>query len=229
MTTLDIPHRWLHCRKSARGWNFQCSVDLPTLVRTHRATRYFRQLVHYIEDQNQIYDYHMALRPNFRQNNHLNIAIYFGSPNCPINPPPLPVCISCTPTHELSMTSLISEQRHTRAWLDARGRSKLIVTPIRHVERLTELTDEDGEMDAFWQDAVDLIDREVGHGIGPYPTLALNHGTYRNHAHLHLKITFEYPIWQSTIALQYKEKLRRIKQLLKDPAVIADCFSKELM
>ena len=223
MTTLHIPDRWLQPKKkSPREWLFQCSDDLPTLVQTHRAGRYFRQLIHLLEKQHHIFDYHLTLLQNSTPFNHLEITVYFGDPRRTVNPSDLPVCISCETAHELSAASLISEQQHTRAWLDARGRYKLIVTPTRHVERLTQLTD--GEMDALWKDAVDLIDREAGSLDGFYPTLAINHGTYRNHAHLHLKISFRDDVWKPTIAPRYQEKLEQINQLLQDPTIVADCF-----
>jgi diadenosine tetraphosphate (Ap4A) HIT family hydrolase len=152
--------------------------------------------------------------------------IYFGDPNCNSNPSPTPICMSCEPTHELSMASLLSEQQYTRAWLDGRARAKLILTPIRHVERLSELTDEDGEMEAFWQDAVELINRECGQLEKDYPTMILNHGKYRNHAHLHLKINFIENIWDRIIAPQHQEKLEEIKQLLQKSTVVDDCIGQ---
>src|SRR4051812_40810498 len=92
-------------------------------------------------------------------------------------------------SHELSRTTLLSEQQYTYAWLDFRNRSKLIITPKRHVERLSELKDENREMEAFWYDTVEVIDRECDHiSELNYPVLSINHGTFRKHAHIHLKI-----------------------------------------
>jgi diadenosine tetraphosphate (Ap4A) HIT family hydrolase len=226
MTSLIISPEWLIPKKCHNEWIFQCSVDLPDLVKTHRAASYFRQLVNLLEHDHQIVDYHLKLQHNLTRNNQLDVLIYFGDPNCTTDPSTTSVCISCDSTHELSMASLLSEQQHTRAVLDARARSKLILIPIRHVKRLSELIDEDGEMEAFWHDAVELVNREVGQLENYYPSMALNHGTYRTHAHLHLKINFTDNIWNRIIAPRHLEKLQKIKQLLQKPNVVVDCFGQ---
>ncbi|CAF1442476.1 unnamed protein product [Adineta steineri] len=65
----------------------------------------------------------------------------------------------------------------------------LILTPKRHIKRLSELKHENGEMEAFWYDTVKIINR-VYNNIDEliYPVLSLNHGTFRTHAYMHLKI-----------------------------------------
>jgi diadenosine tetraphosphate (Ap4A) HIT family hydrolase len=226
MTSLIIPNNWLTPQKRRKEWIFQCSINLPDLVKTHRAASYFRRIVTLLEDDNQILDYHLKLRHNFNRNNQLDVLIYFNDPNRTENPSSASICISCEPTHELSMKSLLSEQQYTRAWLDARARSKLILTPIRHVERLSDLTDEDGEMEAFWRDAVDLVDRECNQLEQYYPNMILNHGTYRNHAHLHLKINFRDDIWNTRIAPQHQDQIKEIKQLIQETNVVKDCFGQ---
>jgi diadenosine tetraphosphate (Ap4A) HIT family hydrolase len=228
MTSLIIPRLWLTAEKSSNKWIFQCSTDLPDLVKTDRAASYFRQLINLLEIDNQILDYHLKLRHNFKRNYQLDVLIYFGDPNRTVNPSPTSVCISCEPTHELSRTSLLSEQKYTRAWLDARNRPKLILTPVRHVERLSELTDEDGEMQAFWYDAVELLNREDIQ-LENYPNMILNHGTYRNHPHLHLKFNFIDAIWNTMIAPRYQEKIKEMKQLLQQQTVVEDCFGKSYL
>jgi diadenosine tetraphosphate (Ap4A) HIT family hydrolase len=226
MTSLTIPPRWLIPQKRSREWIFQCGVSLPDLVKTNRAARYFRQLVTLLEDDNQILNYHLKLRHNSKRYNQLDVLIYFGDPNRTSNPIITPICISCEPTNELSLASLLSAQQYTRAWLDGRARAKFILTPIRHIERLSDLTDEDGEMEAFWHDAVQLIDEEVDQLENYYPTMVLNHGTYRNHAHLHLKINFAQGFWNRTIAPRHQEKLNRIENLLQDSAFVTDCLGQ---
>jgi diadenosine tetraphosphate (Ap4A) HIT family hydrolase len=226
MTSLAIPSQWLVPKQHPGKWIFQCSTDLPNLVKTHRAARYFRQLVVLLEDDSQIVDYHLELQHNFRRNNRLDVVIFFDNPIRTVNPSATSVCISCEPTHELSMTSLLSERQHTRAWLDARARPKLILTPIRHVERLSELIDENGEMEAFWQDAVELVAREAGDLERFYPNMVINHGTYRNHSHLHLKINFIKHLWNTIIAPQHQEALENIKKLLQNPTIVEDCLGE---
>ncbi|CAF0804047.1 unnamed protein product [Adineta steineri] len=227
MTSLTIPAQWLNPQKHPQEWIFRCSTTLNDLVKTGRAASYFRQLVTLLEDDNQIINYHLKLRHNFNRNHELDVHIYFDSISRTSNPPIMPVCISCEPTHELSKTSLLSEQQYTRAWLDGRAREKLILTPIRHVERLSELIDENGEMEAFWYDAIELIDKEYGQHENFYPNMILNHGTYRNHAHLHLKINFTKAIWDKIIAPRHHDRILQIKQLLQDKSIVNDCLSKD--
>jgi diadenosine tetraphosphate (Ap4A) HIT family hydrolase len=219
MTSLTIPTEWLIPEKQ---WIFRCSTNLCDLVKTHRAARYFRELVTFLEHDHQIKDYHLKLQHNSDRNNQLDVLIYFGDPARTSNPTVTSFCISCEPTHELGVASLLSEQQYTRAWLDGRAREKLILTPIPHVERLSELTDE--EMEAFWRDVVELMNREGCQILKFYPNMILNHGTYRNHAHLHLKINFTKKIWYEIIAPRHHKQIKQMKDLIQKSTVLEDCF-----
>ncbi|CAF2318212.1 unnamed protein product [Rotaria sp. Silwood2] len=224
MTSLTIPSEWLIPQKVPNKWIFQCSIRLRDLVITNRARQFFRQLVDFLEQDSQLIDYHLELQHNSQRNNELDVWICFGDPIRASKPAMTPVCMSCELTHELSMASLLSEQQYTRVWLDGKARSMLILTPIRHVERLSELNDENGEMKAFWDDAIELIDRECNQLETCYRTMVLNHGTYRNHSHLHLKIKFTDDIWNRIIAPRHREEIQQINQLLQKLSVIEDCF-----
>jgi hypothetical protein len=226
MSLLTIPAQWLIPQKLPNEWRFQCSTSLDNLVATNQAAPYFRQLVTLLESDHQLVDYQLKFQHDLKRNNQLDIFVYFGESTRISNPPPISVCISCEPTHELSSTSLLSEQQYTRTWLDFRARPKLILTPIRHIERLSELTDDNGEMEAFWKDTVELIDRESGQLEKSYLTMKLNHGTYRNHAHLHLKINFTDELWSEIIAPRHKERIEKIKRLLQEPAVVKECMGQ---
>ncbi|UJR25315.1 hypothetical protein I4U23_006666 [Adineta vaga] len=227
MSSSDIPSLWLTPEKCPNQWIFRCLTSLDNLVETNLAAHYFRQLVTILEDDYHILNYHLEIGHNLTKNNQFDVCIFFNDPRRSNNPSTTRVCISCEPTHELCSASFLSEQRHTRAWLDARAREKLILTPIRHVERLSELIDENEEMEAFWRDAVELIHRECDQLNGFYPKLTLNHGTYRNHAHLHLKMTFNDQIWHDTIAPRHAEQLQQMKQILKNPNIMEDCFGHQ--
>lgn len=229
MTSLTIPAEWLIPRKLDHEWRFRCSTNLWDLVRTNRAGEFFRQLVTFLEDDSHITDYHLKLRHNYCRNFELDVLIHFGNPHRKNQPILTPICMSCEAMHELSVVSLLTQQQHTRTWLDCRTRPKLILTPIRHVERLSELSSENGEMDAFWHDAIELLYRECSRLDANYSTMVLNHGTYRNHAHLHLKISFTNDAWESTIAPRYKEKIDQLKQLLKKPSVVEDCLGQRYL
>jgi diadenosine tetraphosphate (Ap4A) HIT family hydrolase len=101
----------------------------------------------------------------------------------------------------------------------------LILTPKRHVERLSELNE---EMAAFWHDTIELIDRECDNiSELNYPVLALNHGTFRKHAHMHLKIDIPKDIWERKVVPRHKEKLEYLGQLLKQTALVSACFTEK--
>jgi diadenosine tetraphosphate (Ap4A) HIT family hydrolase len=104
----------------------------------------------------------------------------------------------------------------------------LIITPKRHVERLSELKDENGEMEAFWHDTIEVIDRECDNiNELNYPVLAINHGTFRKHAHMHLKIDITKDIWETKIVPGHKEKLEYLGQFLKQIELISACFTEK--
>lgn len=58
----------------------------------------------------------------------------------------------------------------------------IVLTPKEHKEALSQLTDD--ELYDLWTSAMSIM-RELG--ISKFNSAILNHGTSRNHAHLHLK------------------------------------------
>ncbi|CAG8482370.1 3918_t:CDS:2, partial [Ambispora leptoticha] len=71
-----------------------------------------------------------------------------------------------------------------------RARNMFVVTPVRHIERLSECTDE--EIFELFHFAVQLIGEETklsnSHWAGlQFEKMTLNHGNARNLEHLHLK------------------------------------------
>lgn len=91
--------------------------------------------------------------------------------------------------------SLIFQGEHARAWLDAKGRPMLIVTPVRHHERLAALCD--AELLALWRTAMQQLARL---GLRHFNAMAINHGRNRNHEHLHLKVKLR--AWEFDRAVQ---------------------------
>lgn len=82
--------------------------------------------------------------------------------------------------------SLIYEDEHMRYWHDAKGRPLFVVTPLRHVHNLKELTG--AEMHRLWSGAMQIL---TDMGCDPKQDMRdmiLNAGVDRNHAHLHLKV-----------------------------------------
>jgi diadenosine tetraphosphate (Ap4A) HIT family hydrolase len=227
MSSLSIPSQWLRPEKFADSWRFYCSTNFIELVRSNRAGRFLREVLNHFETAEQIFDYHVKIRQNPQQKNRFTVTIHFGTANHRTNPPPIAVCISCEPSHELGVASLLSEQQFHRAWLDGKSRPRLIITPIRHVQRWSDLTDEDGEMDALWRDAVELIDRECDPANEPYPDIVFNQGTCRNHEHLHLKIALGKETWDRCIVPRHHEQIQAIARMSQQTNVMAECFPKQ--
>ncbi|CAF3531732.1 unnamed protein product [Adineta steineri] len=222
-----IPVEWLIPHKIANGWKFQCSTNLRNLVATNRAALFFRQLVILLEQDYHLVNFHLKIQHNRKKMDQLETFVFCGDDHIEQEPEPVSICSSCDVTHPLSQSTLLSEQQYTYAWLDFRNRPKLILTPKRHVERLSELKDENGEMEAFWYDTVEIIDRECDN-INEliYPVLSLNHGTFRKHAHMHLKIDISKDIWETKIVPRHKEKLDYLEQLLKQTELVSACFTE---
>lgn len=82
---------------------------------------------------------------------------------------------------------LLRDLRLCRVWLDAKARPMIILTPRRHVERLSELSAEECR-DLF----LDLADatKDVADKVGAaaLEKVVVNHGRAQNHPHLHFKV-----------------------------------------
>lgn len=80
-----------------------------------------------------------------------------------------------------SADCIVASTEHTNVWVDAKGRKVLIVTPKRHVERVTDLTA--AEWRDLWQTLLRFAERAS--------VAIVNHGSMQNHAHLHFKLFFD--------------------------------------
>lgn len=224
----NIPVEWLVPHKITNGWKFQCSTNLRDLVLTNRAASFFRQLITLIENDYHLENYHLKIQHNRKQSDQMEIFIFCGDDQIKQEADPVGICSSCDVNHQLSQTTLLSEQEHTYAWLDFRNRSKLIITPKRHIECLSELNDDKKEMEAFWYDTVQVIDRECENiSVSSYPMLSINHGTFRKHAHMHMKIDITKDIWDTLIVPRHKDKIEYLGQLLKQTELISACFTEK--
>jgi hypothetical protein len=73
-----------------------------------------------------------------------------------------------------------------------------------------------------------VIDRECDHiNELNYPILSINHGTFRKHAHMHLKIDIPKDVWETIVVPRYREKLEYLTELLKQTALISACFTEK--
>jgi diadenosine tetraphosphate (Ap4A) HIT family hydrolase len=152
---------------------------------------FFRGVAMEIEQVRKILDFHMKIvdvEDDFRMN------IFFGAEKSGPLMLPREGCISCYPNAPLfhfegcslkAQDCILDEycdQPYAVCRLDAKGRSGFVVTPVRHVGRMSELNDE--ELFGLWNLSV----RALRNSKLPFTSMILNHGTYRNLEHLHLKI-----------------------------------------
>ncbi|CAF1604549.1 unnamed protein product [Didymodactylos carnosus] len=222
MSVATIPLQWLIPTSISNGFLFRCPLTLKQLVKDDICSTYFRQLLKVVEIDYNIRDFHLELQ----QQSSLDLYIYYKDSKEKQGPHRTTVCISCDKTTELFSITLISEQQHTRAWFDGRNRPKLILTPIRHLHRLSEMTDK--EFSSFWFDAVTLADREFGDEI--WSSMIVNHGVYRTHEHLHLKINFDKRVWQKAVqnwSEERKDKIQEMQQLLEQKDIYEKCFGSK--
>jgi hypothetical protein len=121
-----------------------------------------------------------------------------------------------------SSDSLLSETAQTRVWIDAKARPMLVFTPVRHVERLSEL--HDCELHDLLQSIHTVL---TTRGLNVFKCCIANHGSFRNHAHLHIKLRFP-PILFENATKKWsqveRQKLERIKEFA---ASCADGRQKE--
>lgn len=225
---MSIPNEWLIPQRLSNGWKFQCCMNFREFVSTNLCGIYFGQMLRIIENDLTLVNFHLKIQCHRQKNNQFDIFIFHGDDQIDKDAEPVTICSSCDINHEMSRTTLLSETRFTCGWLDFRLRPKLIITPKRHVERLAELDCENGEMSSFWFDAVQLIDDECClDKSASFPVLSLNQGTFRKHAHLHLKIDVDDASWNNVIVNRHRERIDRLRQLLKNVDLVRDCFSEQ--
>eukprot|EP00727_Mastigamoeba_balamuthi_P010526 m51a1_g6096 hypothetical protein (263) ;mRNA; r:51540-52645 len=149
-------------------------------------------------------------------------------------------CASCDLKSPVAEATLLFEHQHAesssdkaaapseapvaaaRAWLDAQARGKIVVTPVRHVGDLAELSVEEAE--ALWEAAARAL-RECGvHSPDTeLQSAVVNAGSYRSHEHLHMKLNvaggegaLERCVGSSRATPRAKEQWEATQQLPKD-------------
>ena len=202
----ELDPAWFIPQLSQQGFVFRCSLSLKELIERGWSEIYFRKLLTIVEEERGIVDFHMKM--HLENRSALVVDFMYKSNQPRSGPVPAEVCISCDKENPLSKSSLLQENSTTRIWLDAQLREKFIVTPVKHIERLSDLTGE--EMIAFWQSTQSFLDQERCF----WQSMILNHGTYRNHAHLHMKINIHPRLWHQHIRRKYAEKLREMDHFL---------------
>eukprot|EP01018_Ginkgo_biloba_P013716 Gb_28954 [translate_table: standard] len=154
---------------------------------------FFRQVIYQIEVRRKILDFHLRVKNDM--NTGFVIEVFYGDDSEGPEPLALGSCISCYGDAPLfpsiedggvlageCVLDEFSDQSYVRCSLDAKARPGFIVTPLRHVDRMSELENE--EIYYLWWVGVRALRNENLN----FTRMILNHGCYRNLAHLHLKI-----------------------------------------
>ncbi len=184
------------------GVNYTPSQDNGKIF--NRVVKFFRNITTTIEQGEKLLDFKFYLGENQIHDNstvskdgfYVNII-----QSDPTRSPPSKRqnCISCDTESETNKISRLAYPSTTREevsichnlWLDAKARSMFIITPKRHVERLSDCNDH--EIFSMFLLAVQVIEQETRlsnaywNGIR-FIGMILNHGNSRNLEHLHLKI-----------------------------------------
>ncbi|RIA84541.1 hypothetical protein C1645_412132 [Glomus cerebriforme] len=173
------------------GVNYTPSNDNGVIFR--RVVNFFKNLITNIEEKKMV-DFGFYLQ----ENQGFYVKIIQSDPTR--HPPRKTVnCISCDTESETNKISKLPYPTTTREevsihhnlWVDAKARSMFIITPKRHVERLSECNDQ--EIFSMFLLATQIIEQETRlsnanwNGIR-FLRMTLNHGNARNVEHLHLKI-----------------------------------------
>jgi len=105
-------------------------------------------------------------------------------------------CLSCCENPISLISQLDFPSSFHNVWLDAKARPMLVITPRRHIERLSEMSDQ--ELSNFFLTIARVLS-SLGYGQPgskvSYQRMVLNHGNARNLKHLHLKISFKKDVW----------------------------------
>ncbi|KAG9284082.1 hypothetical protein G9A89_022856 [Geosiphon pyriformis] len=160
-----------------------------------RAVNFFRNILNEIEVENHKEHFKLFVNETPETGFLVNVVEVHRQP-----PRKVQNCLACDTESETNRTSRL-EYSFTKnqecnmlhqIWLDAKARPMFIITPIRHIERLSECTDD--EIFQMFYLACKVLEEETINSKAPWERLefekmTLNHGNARNLAHLHLKVS----------------------------------------
>ena len=205
----------------------ESSQEAPPLSPPTSAVRIIREVIAELEVTHSLHDFH------FKIHNPFDFEKRRPLPGCALTvfagregeegPIAAASCMSCDLTCSLavgvgvsssvcvtSSDSLLSETAHTRVWIDAKARPMLVFTPLRHVERLSEL--HDCELHDLLQSIHTVL---TTRGLNVFQCCIANHGSFRNHAHLHIKLRFPPNLFEKATkkwSQGERQKLERIRE-----------------
>lgn len=156
--------------------------------------RFFREVIDHIERARGIHDYHLKVKSS-KPGSGFAIHVFYGEDrdgpekiepgsciSCHGDAPLFPGVAGSVLAADCVLAEFGEDQQYVQCSIDAKARAGFIVTPVRHVETMGQLEDE--ELYCLWEVGVRALRSE---GLQPVSMIA-NHGSYRNLPHLHLKI-----------------------------------------
>ncbi|CAM6129242.1 unnamed protein product [Calypogeia fissa] len=197
--------------------NFRSFIEENT---KENVVGFFRVIAKEMEQTRGILDFHLKVR---EEKKWFCVEVYFGDEGKGPEAAAMESteeCISCAPGAALfpgqepgvtageCVLTEFSDQPHVQCSLDAKARSGFIITPVRHVERMSQLGDD--ELFALWSTAVRALRQESL----PFMNIALDHGTYRIHPHLRLKVWVDHKLHKEVRLKWDAEKLDLWNRLL---------------
>jgi len=193
--------------------------------------QFFRHLDCYVRHALKVDDFHLSVEDykgdSRSHDSHVVrvgfcVRIYYGK-NYQSCLKDRALCISCDLDNDVSKAAFLYSSRFHNLWLDAKARSMFVVTPHRHVERLSQLSDE--ELFSFWSEACALLASEYDCALPAvqFDRMVVNQGLYRNLSHLHMKVYTGKSRWvalQRTWQVDRWRKWERIIQLSSDREIV---------
>ncbi|KAH7445718.1 hypothetical protein KP509_01G021400 [Ceratopteris richardii] len=152
---------------------------------------FFRDITNEVERFRQLQDFHFRVRDN---DDGFRVEIFYNEDRRGPDVSPFDDCIGCSLDANLfvgqepgmkskeCILEEFSDRPYAIVRLDVKGREGFSVMPVRHVERMSELDDD--ELYSMWTVVVRML-RQTGM---PFISLILNHGSYRTLYHLNLKV-----------------------------------------
>jgi len=196
--------------------SFQTFVNLST-DRGKPVVVFFRSILAFLKSKD-IEHFHLKIVPS---SSAFSCLVFYGGDKH--KPRHRKACISCDLDNDVAKASSLGSTKHNRLWIDGKFRPMFIVTPIDHVEHMSQLSDD--QLYALWRDACDLLAKQsqTESKDCPFERMVVNHGNYRNLAHLHLKIGLKDRVFQGCVkgwSEELRAQFQRLQELCRDPAVL---------
>ena len=219
--------QWLsvHLTASSSAVPVPASTDAPPATSTSAAASKIRAVLEELEIRHSLEHFHLKIHNSFDFEQRRPLAgcrlTVIAGGGRDGGPHAASSCMSCDLSCPLavgvgaqvsddvtSADSLLSESAYSRVWIDAKARPMLVFTPVRHVERLSELDD------CELHDLLHCIHAALNaRGLHRFNCAIVNHGNFRNHAHLHVKLRFSPHVFASAVRKWTPEEQQKIERI----------------